>query len=429
MEIERAVEGSSWDAVLALLPTGYEESARELGALIRRREVKSAGDLLRLALTYSVCDLSLRMTAAWAAAEGLGSLSDVAVLKRLRAASEWLGWLVLHSLWEHEGTGEMPRLTVRILDASVVSEPGARGTDWRVHLGLDLVRETIRSVEVTGPEGGESLWRHGVVPDEILVVDRGYAHRKGVAHVLERKGHVVVRLNWQNFPLEDEDGHPIDLLALVESLPVGGVGDFDVWFRHQGHRYAVRLVARRNTSEPTERDVRRVRCQARKKKRKGDPRTLRASCFVILLTDMSRGVLPPDEVLDLYRLRWRIETAFKQFKSLLHLDSLRAHDPKLVATYIHGKLLAAILMEALSPEPGSFPPCGGAGESDARAEPLADPAVAAEGAPASSGTGHRLVPHSGGDPADTAHLARRTAEAPASLPSRLPPAPICPTLS
>jgi hypothetical protein len=41
-----------------------EASAKASGALIRRREIKSAEDLLRLALAYGPCGMSLRGVAA-----------------------------------------------------------------------------------------------------------------------------------------------------------------------------------------------------------------------------------------------------------------------------------------------------------------------------------------------------------------------------
>ena len=88
------VEG--WSAVLGWLPAGLDltASAREYGALRRRRGIKSAEDLLRLALIYGATPLSLRTTAAWADAAGVAALSDVALLYRLQGAEAWLGALV-----------------------------------------------------------------------------------------------------------------------------------------------------------------------------------------------------------------------------------------------------------------------------------------------------------------------------------------------
>jgi len=348
------------------LPAGYEEAAVRLKALQRRRQIRSCGDLLRLAMAYALGDKSLRSTAAWASSHQPWKLSSPAVLKRLRQGSEWLGWLVLESLAQREGLSSGSASWIRIVDATVVSEPGSKGTDWRLHLVLDLVREEIRSVELTGREGGEKLGRHPVVPGQILLGDQGYSHRQGVSGVLERGGHLVVRLNWQNYPLEDHEGLPIVLPQAFESLSVGQIHDQPVWFRHGTKRYMMRLVVYRKTAEPTAEALRQIRYRAAHKKRKPHPHAALASCFIFILTDLPADSCPPDQVLALYRLRWRIETAFKQLKSVLHLDQLRAHDPRLVATYIYTKLLAAIILEDLmaqatdspGPLPGASPPCG-----------------------------------------------------------------------
>src|SRR5918992_4324055 len=68
-----------------------EATARVSGALVRRRAMRSAEMLLRLALAYGPGGLSLRSAAAWAGVHGLADLSDTAVMKRLRKAADWLG--------------------------------------------------------------------------------------------------------------------------------------------------------------------------------------------------------------------------------------------------------------------------------------------------------------------------------------------------
>ena len=73
-----------------MLPADLEKSAREWGVLQRRREIKSADDLIRVALLYGFCDDSLRQTALHAALAGVANMSDVAVLDRLRIAGSRL---------------------------------------------------------------------------------------------------------------------------------------------------------------------------------------------------------------------------------------------------------------------------------------------------------------------------------------------------
>jgi len=85
---------SQWAVVLHWLPPGWQDAAWTFGAITRLRAIQSAEALLRLILAYSWNDWSLRTTAAWARRIGLADVSDVAVLKRLRHAPAWLGYLL-----------------------------------------------------------------------------------------------------------------------------------------------------------------------------------------------------------------------------------------------------------------------------------------------------------------------------------------------
>ena len=87
-----------WRNVLSLLPDDLEEMAKETGALYRKRNVKSASDLLRLVFACTLCAKSLREASAWAGISGFAKLSNVAVLKRLRHSADLLAKLVTYKL-------------------------------------------------------------------------------------------------------------------------------------------------------------------------------------------------------------------------------------------------------------------------------------------------------------------------------------------
>ena len=354
----KALLENEWQYVLNMMPPDLEESAAAKLALQRRREIASASDLLRLALAYGVCDMSLRQTAAWAELIGLGRLSDVAVLNRLKGADEWLGYLILRWLDDRGLTTVVPAVPVRIVDASVICRPGSTGTDWRLHLGLDLASQRISSVELTGPEGGETLLRHHIEPGQIMLGDRGYGQRGGAASVLDAGGHLVLRINWQNFPLQGRAGGPLDLLTCLEILKPSEIGDWEVQFEHQGQLYPIRLVALRKSQAAAQKEQQRIRKEARGKKRRPDRRSLQAANFTYVITDLPKQKLPTAEALELYRLRWQIEITFKRLKGILHFDHLRAKDPDLARSYLHAKILGALIVDEMCNEALSFFPWG-----------------------------------------------------------------------
>uniref|UniRef100_UPI0039A68DDF transposase n=1 Tax=Rhodospirillum sp. A1_3_36 TaxID=3391666 RepID=UPI0039A68DDF len=53
----------------------------------------------------------------------------------------------------------------------------------------------------------------------------------------------------------------------------------------------------------------------------------------------------PEQIASLYRLRWKIELAFKRLKSLLGIDELPAKDPDLARSWLSAKLLTALLID------------------------------------------------------------------------------------
>jgi hypothetical protein len=123
-----------WPEIEALLPAGFdlERTARARKAFTRARQVKDAVTLLRLALAYGACGMSLRETCAWAEATGLASLSDPSLIERLCKAAPWLGDIVAALIAEQAKVpvGRWAGYRLRALDGTSICEPEATGTTW-----------------------------------------------------------------------------------------------------------------------------------------------------------------------------------------------------------------------------------------------------------------------------------------------------------
>jgi hypothetical protein len=122
-----------WPELVASLPDGFDMNgtARALGAFTRSREVKDPATLLRLALAYGGCGMSLRQTCAWAAETGLARLSDPALLKRLCKCESWLARLVQALLSERLAVANEAGAGRRLcaIDATTLCAPGADRTN------------------------------------------------------------------------------------------------------------------------------------------------------------------------------------------------------------------------------------------------------------------------------------------------------------
>lgn len=354
-----------WPLLRSFLPRGFdlEATAREAKAFQRARGVNDAETLLRLALGYGACGMSLRECCAWAAASGLAMLNDTALLKRLKNAADWLGMIAAAMLAERRlaPAGRWRGRRLRARDATTICAPGADGTTWRLHASLDLASGEIDELTLTDGRGAESLNRFIHRKGDIELVDRGYARPRDLRPVVEAGADFVVRIGWNSLRLLKPDGGVFDLF---KALPVGGKREKEVIVHvEEGGSAAgkpplpLRLVMRRKSEAEADAARKKLRKEATKRGKTLDPRSLEAAGYILLLTSLPADEFRTSDVLDLYRLRWQIELAFKRFKSLAGLDELPAKDPDLARAWIWARVIACLIADRAAGTVPDSPPC------------------------------------------------------------------------
>lgn len=347
--VEQAVvaEGPrEWEAALARLPAGWETAAGSQRALVRKRAVQSAGDLLRLVWAYSLWDWPLRQVGAWACILGLAQLSDVAVRKRLRHTHAWLSMLVGQALGQVRGLTNPNGVRLRLIDATVITQPGSRGTDWRVHVGFDVGQSRLDDWEVTDGHGGENLLRHAIARGEILVADRAYGHRADLGYLLSQGAQCLIRINGYNLPVFTARGQRLDVRAWLASLaPATTRRERRVRVYTPQGDFELRLIAQRLPPQAAAAARQRARQTSRKNGTQAHPLTAVMAGWVVVVSNLPPETWPAASVLALYRVRWQVELLLKRCKSLIGLNRLRCKDPELVQVYLLGKALGVLLVE------------------------------------------------------------------------------------
>ena len=365
-----------WPQVRSRVPAGFdlEATARACGAFTRARGVKSAEALLRLALVYGACGMSLRETCAWAEAAGVAALSDPALIERLVKAAPWLGDLVGALIAEHAAmpAGRWVGYRLRVLDATALCHPGADRTTWRLHVGYDLARGQVDHLTLTDGRGAESLRRLPCRPGDIVLGDRGYARPRDLRPVLEAGAHFIIRMGWNSLRLVRPDGAPFNLFAALaaQKRRVGEVlVQVDERLRPAPSApLRLRLIVRRLDRKQAQAAQQRLVKAAQKRGKRPDPRSLEAARYILLLTALPAEIAPPAAVLALYRLRWQIELAFKRMKSLAGLDGVPAKNPDLARAWIYARLIAVLLAEQSAGQAEALSPPG---PGSASGQPLA----------------------------------------------------------
>ena len=361
---DKAGMQEDWDLLVSFLPANWQALAAETGALKGLRKNKSVESLLRVLLLHLGCGHSLIETAVRARQEGLAELSSVALWHRLRKSQAWLRALCLELLRERGvALSESGGLQVRALDATTVKEPGKTGSLWRVQYSVrlpSLACDFFRLTETEGAGTGESFVQFPVQAGDHLLADRGYSTARGLRHVTQAGGRVIVRVNTNSLVLEGADGRPFDLLAAVGTLRrAGRIGSWDVRaVDAEGVAATGRACALRKTQEAIRIAHKSLRRQASKKCKQLRPETLEYAKYVIVFTTFPTAEFSATEVLEWYRTRWQVELVFKRFKSLAELGHLPKHDEQSARAWLYGKLFVALLVEKLIGHARAISPWG-----------------------------------------------------------------------
>src|SRR5512135_996769 len=336
---------TQFEALLQDLPVDLVASARAFRAFTRARKIKTPQELLRVVLLYCGLDQSLRTVA--------GNLTlleeritDSSVMTRLKACEPWVKALLPQLL------PPLPLLPagyrVSVIDGSSVEAPGADGTDYRLHLRLDLVSLTFLELVVTDAHTAESLRHFTLGAGDIALVDRGYCQPAALVEALQQGADWIVRWN-SGIPGWTPTGEAFDVAGTLQAVPptqavvtqavqVGPVGSAE--------RVAASLHACRLPEAQANAARRRCRQRAQKKGKTLKAATLYLAGWVIVVTTVAPAVWTAETILALYRVRWQVELAIKRWKSLLKADQLRAKaEGTLASLWLHGKLLYALLLE------------------------------------------------------------------------------------
>lgn len=364
----------NWRVLRSLFPKGWRQQALETGAVERLRGFTSPETLLHTLLLHVARGFSLRETVVQAKLANLASVSDVALLKRLRNSEGWLRSLCVDLLRENGVVlpPDATATTFRVVDGTIVRESGKTGSQWRILYSLRLPSLTCDYFEMTSTEGpgtGESFRRLPVRPQELILGDAGYWSAAGIAFVRQRGADVVVRVNPQSFVAVSPKGRRIGLLNRVRNLSQAGqIGAWPVILQGPDGPVAGRVCAIRKSDHAIRQAQRRIERKASKKQTQTKPETLEYAKYVIVFT--TRVNAAAADVLEWYRLRWQIELVFKRLKTIAQLGHLPKHDDRSSRAWLYGKLFVALLTQKLIQAGRDISPWGYPLQDQA-AEPMA----------------------------------------------------------
>lgn len=351
-----------WSLLIKFFPEGWEEMAYSSGAITRSRKITSPEILLRVLLIHLSDNCSLKETVVRAKQGKLLDISSVALMKRLICSSEWFRWMS-NQLILRRGIQLTPPLifskyNIKSVDASVVSEPGSTGTDWRLHYSMELFSLKCDQFLLTRYNVGESYTNFSINENDLIIGDRAYGRVNGMKYLLLNKAFFLTRYMNKAYSLYDSDGQKYKLLDKISSLKIDEVLELDSEIRTgKKESLKVRIIVMKKSRNVAEEAVRKAVNEQKRKQRSINPETIKYHEYIILITNLPKDILA-DDILELYRLRWQIEIAFKHLKSIFGFGHLPKENIESSRAWLHGKLFVALLAQAIIDEGLLFSPWG-----------------------------------------------------------------------
>jgi len=237
-------------------------------------------------------------------------------------------------------------LNVTIVDATVITGPGAKGTEWKLHTGVDPNTGHINSLKLTDHSVGETYKNYPVKNQEVLVGDRAYGLATGISYVHKRGGYVVARANLHSIRLCRPDKSIFSPILEESRVPKVGVAHYDILIPAPPE-------TRSRSHKPWKLEKASVWIPARLLA----VRTIK-NTVIWVITTVPESLASDEVIMELYRVRWQIELEFKRLKSLLGLDALPSKQGPTAESWILARILAAILVEKFLRDSGVFSPWG-----------------------------------------------------------------------
>ena len=246
--------------------------------------------------------------------------------------------------------------------------PGGKGSNGesaglRLQGMVDLITGEAIRLELTQYHHQDSVAGLEIIPllqpDDLVLQDLGYWNHSQLDRIAQHGSYYVSRYRSDSTVYfvgdEDQCGNKIDLSSyLSKHAPnCGDSVDINIVLgSSQTTQTRCRLVAVRVPDQIVEKRLRRINEDAKRRGKTPSARRKKLAPWSIYVTNLPADSVDTATVLDLYPLRWRIETIFKALKSYTPVEAISEHrsNPQHLQLLLYGWLC----LTAVATQTGTF---------------------------------------------------------------------------
>ena len=231
------------------------------------------------------------------------------------------------------------KLPLRLFkDMSGVANKTTQVANARIQVVYNLVSEQFLKFEIESyskndlKAAPELELKNG----DLSLRDRGYLTSDEIIRHIDSSAFYIYRHKFGVIYLDEKTYEPIDLLSMLKKR-----GRIDIAVRlNASPETIVRLIA-----EPIDINIANSRKRkARKENKNLSSKYLKMLEWSIYITNLDSLFFSFDDIFRLYRLRWKIETIFKNWKSNLNFDRIHNVSSVQLKILLHTRFLLILLI-------------------------------------------------------------------------------------
>lgn len=183
--------------------------------------------------------------------------------------------------------------------------------------------------------------------DDLVIRDLGYYVLQRIKDIENKKAFYVSRLKSNVDVFESIDSvEPLNLAKHIDKCMRDGITDIEVFLGKERHR--LRLVACLMSEEAVNQRKRSANRNAQRCGRNISKKKLDLLKYSIFITNIPPEMLCSEEIMAVYRIRWRAEIIFNHWKNCLKIHVFKGYRLERLHCLLYGRLIMILLLGTIS---------------------------------------------------------------------------------
>jgi IS4 transposase len=222
----------------------------------------------------------------------------------------------------------------------------------KINYIFDYLSEKTIEVKFTSGNTPDQKLAGRIIPllaeDDLVIRDLGYFVLQRIKEIEDKKAFYVSRFKSNIDVYESIDStKTLDLAKHIDKCMCNGITDIEVFLGKEKQR--VRLVACLMSEEAINQRRRNANRTAQRCGRQLSKKKLALLKYSIFITNISAEEFSSKEIMAVYRVRWRVELIFKQWKSCLKIHIFKGYRLERLRCLLYGRLIMILLLGAIIP--------------------------------------------------------------------------------